>query len=419
LLIERLSEDDFFQRGHSVIFAVIKDLFEKGEPTDVVSMANRLEELNQMERAGGRIYLNEIIDRVATTASLEYYIEIVKKNSVLRKLIDVGSAISEMGYNNGDDADDIIRRAEMLVMDLGDSPTKAKSFEHLGGLVDEHIGQLEKVQQSGGEVIGIPTGFPKLDRMTTGLRDGDLVILAGRPSVGKTAFSLSIARRAALENYPVGIFSLEMSKDQVIDRMLAGEAHVDLQAMRGGFMSMTNWRQLLDITDKIKSAPIYVDDTPGISIAQLRSKARRMVVNHGVTFIIVDYLQLMDGTENGRSREQEVSYIARMLKSIARELNIPVIGLSQLNRAIEKRTGDDKRPRLSDLRESGELEQSADVVMFVYRDDYYQNKDEEISVDSEIIVAKQRNGPIGKVHVVFHKRFADFYPQFYEGENND
>jgi len=367
------------------------------------------------------MYLNELLDRVATTASLEYYAEIVKKKATLRTLIEAGGRISELGYDEVSETADVLDKAESIIFDVS-SRGSAGSYFLINDFLYEHIDTLEALHRDPNRhtITGFSTGFPRLDEMTSGLQRSDLVIVAGRPGTGKTSFALSVARHVAIrEKAAVGIFSLEMTKEQLLERLLCGEGKVSLHRLRGGYIPSAKWRDLAMAASKLQKTTIVIDDTPGASILEIRAKARRMASQHRLDLVIVDYLQLVEGSIRTDVREQEISHISRSLKRLARELSVPVIAVSQLNRAVEQR--EKKYPRLADLRESGAIEQDADVVMFIYREDYYRQPDEEAAAsgqgagsEAEIIIAKQRNGPLGKVKVNFHKAYASFYPMAWE-----
>jgi len=415
VLVEMLLPEYFYQRRHRVIFRAIRELFENSKPADVVSLANRLEERDEMERAGGRMYLNELVDRVATTASLEYYAEIVKKKATLRALIEAGGRIAELGYDEVSETGDVLDKAESLIFDISGRDS-AGVYCLLGDFLGEHMEKLEALHRDPNRhtITGFSSGFPGLDKMTSGLQRSDLIVVAGRPGTGKTSFALAVARHAAIrEKAGIGIFSLEMAKEQLLERLLCGEGKVSLHSLRGGYISPAKWRDLAAAASKLHRATIVVDDTPGASILEIRAKARRMASQHKIDMIIVDYLQLVEGAVRSDIREQEIAHISRSLKRLARELDVPVIAVSQLNRAVEQR--EKKYPRLADLRESGAIEQDADVVMFIYREDYYRQPEEEptsegAASEAELIIAKQRNGPLGVTRVSFHKGYASFYP---------
>jgi len=418
ILVERLKPEYFYRRAHRVIFRTIRELFDRSEPSDIVSLANRLEEKGDMEKVGGRIYLTELLDRVTTTASLEYYANIVRKKATLRALIEAGGRIAEFGYDEASDTDEILDKAESLIFDISRRESKG-NYYLISEFLYEHIDTLEELHSNPDKhaLTGFSTGFPRLDEMTSGLHRSDLIVLAGRPGMGKTSLALTLARNVAIrEKAKVGIFSLEMTKEQLLERLLCGEAKVSLHRLRGGYVPTDKWRDIANAASAFQKATIIVDDTPGNSILEIRAKTRRMAVQHGLDMIIVDYLQLVEGSIRTDIREQEISHITRSLKKLARELDIPVIAVSQLNRAVEQRERGRRYPRLSDLRESGAIEQDADVVAFIYRADYYDEPSDTAKSgqgagsEAEIIIAKQRNGPVDKLPVIFHKAYASFYP---------
>lgn len=418
VLVERLKPEDFYRRAHRVIFRTIRDLFDRGEPSDIVSLSNRLEEKGEMEQVGGRIYLTDLLDRVTTTASLEYYAEIIRKKAVLRALIESGGRIAELGYEEANTTAEALDKAETLIFDISRRNSTA-DYVLVNQFLYEHIDTLEELHRDPNRhtITGFATGFPQLDEMTSGVQRSDLVVLAGRPGTGKTSLALALVRHIAIrEKAAVGIFSLEMTKEQLLERLLCGEAKVSLHRLRGGYVPAAKWRDIANAASKFQQSTIIIDDTPGISILEIRAKARRMAAQHGLDFLVVDYLQLIEGSIRTDVREQEIAHITRSLKKLARELKIPVIAISQLNRAVEQRERGKRYPRLSDLRESGAIEQDADVVAFIYRSDYYDEPSDLAASgqgaggEAEIIVAKQRNGPLGKVPVVFHKAYASFYP---------
>jgi len=422
VLVERLTPEHFYMQRHRVIFRTIRELFAAQSggkiSADIVAVANRLEERGDMERAGGRLYLNELLDRVTTTSSLEYYCDIVRKKAVLRALIQAGGQISEIGYDEVSEADEVLDKAESLIFEITASNLD-RSYVLVEDFLYEHIDALEEIHRNPERhtLRGLSTGFRELDEMTSGMQASDLVIIAGRPGTGKTSFVLSLARYAAIHGKAsVGVFSLEMTKEQLLERLLCGEAKVSLHRLRGGFVPQPKWRDIASAAGKLQKAKVIIDDTPGCSVLEIRAKARRMASQHGLDMLIVDYLQLVDAGVRTDIREQEIAYISRSLKKLARELDVPVIAVSQLSRAVERR--ESKRPLLSDLRESGALEQDADVVMFIYREDYYNRPEEKSHLsgqgagsDAEVIIAKQRHGPPGTVMVSFNKAYASFYPR--------
>jgi replicative DNA helicase len=424
ILVERLRPEYFYHRAHRIIFRTIRELFDRSEPSDIVSLANRLEEKGDMEKAGGRIYLTELLDRVTTTASLEYYTDIVRKKATLRALIESGGRIAEFGYDEASDTSEILDKAESLIFDISRRESHG-NYYLINEFLYEHIDTLEELHSDPSKhtLTGFPTGFPRLDEMTSGLHRSDLIVIAGRPGMGKTSLALTLARNVALRaKAKVGFFSLEMTKEQLLERLLCGEAKVSLHRLRGGYVPPDKWREIAKAASAFQRATIIVDDTPGNSILEIRAKARRMAVQHGLDMLIVDYLQLVEGSIRTDIREQEIAHITRSLKKLARELNIPVIAVSQLNRAVEQRERGRRYPRLSDLRESGAIEQDADVVAFIYRADYYDEPSDSVKSgqgagsEAEIIIAKQRNGPVDKLKVVFHKAYASFYPLSMERE---
>lgn len=417
ILIDKLRPEDFYRRAHRVIFRTIRDLFDRGEPSDIVSLSNRLEEQGDMEKAGGRVYLNELLDRVTTTASLDYYTEIIHKKATLRALVEAGGRISEFGYDEASETDEILDKAETIIFDISRNEASG-NYYLINEFLYDHIDTLEELHRDPNRhtITGFSTGFPRFDEMTSGLQRSDLIVVAGRPGTGKTSLALALARHIAIrENAAVGIFSLEMTKEQLLERLLCGEAKVSLHRLRGGYVPAAKWRDIANAASKFQKARIMVDDSPGTSVLEIRAKARRMMAQHGLDMLIVDYLQLLEGSIRTDVREQEIAHITRSLKKLARELNVPVIAISQLNRAVEQREKGKRYPRLSDLRESGAIEQDADLVVFIYRADYY-NEPADATKDgqgaggeAEIIIAKQRNGPLGKVPVIFHKAYASFY----------
>jgi len=420
ILIEKLAPDDFYLKRHRVVFRTMVELFaqEGHTTTDIVAVANRLEERGEMEAAGGRMYLNELLNSVTTTASLEYYTDIVKKKAVLRALVNAGGRIAELGYDEVSETDAVLDKAESLIFDIT-AKNLDRSYYLIKDFIDDHVESLEKLSRDPTRqtIRGYSTGFHELDEITSGLQPSDLIIIAGRPATGKTSFVLSIARHIGIrEKAAIGIFSLEMTKEQLLERLLCGEAKVSLHRLRGGYVPVKKWKDIVHAAGKLQEAKIIIDDTPGSSILEIRAKARRMASQYGLDAVIVDYLQLVEAGIRADIREQEIAYISRSLKKLARELDVPVVAVSQLSRAVERR--ESKRPMLSDLRESGALEQDADVVMFIYREDYYEPPPEKVHVSGqgagsevEIIIAKQRHGPPGTVKIAFNKAYASFYPR--------
>jgi replicative DNA helicase len=403
-VIEMLSPEDFYREAHGTIYKVLSTLFDKGEPVDLVTISEELRDIDALEDVGGISYLTSIVNSVPTAANVTYYAKIVEEKSILRRLIKSASKISQLGYKSDHDLDIILDKSEQLIFNI----SQRRSVQSYSGIKDvlmKTFDNLEHLYDNKGGVTGVPTGFQDLDNMTSGFQDSDLVIIAARPSMGKTALALNIAQFAAIqEEIPVVIFSLEMSKEQLVQRMLCSEAQVDNHRLRTGYLNENDWNRLTDAAGSLSEANIFIDDTPGITVMEMRAKARRIKAEHGLGLVLIDYLQLMQGSRS-ESRQQEVSDISRSLKGLARELSVPVVSLSQLSRAVEQRN--DKRPQLSDLRASGSIEQDADVVAFIYRDDYY-NPDSEKEGITEIIIGKQRNGPVGKVELAFQKEYTKF-----------
>jgi len=403
-----LIEDDYFYRGvHQRIYQAIISLYEKNEPVDIVTLSEQLQHNNEVASVGGSVYLTALLNSVPTAANIKYYAKIVQDKALLRKLITVATNIVTMGYEGGEDVTNVLDQAERMIFDVVQKKI-TREFVPLEAILHDSFELIEKLYKQKEHVTGVPSGFVDLDKYTSGFQPSDLIIIAGRTSMGKTSFALNIAMNAAIKSkVPAGIFSLEMSKEQLVQRVLCAEARVDANKLRTGYLSESDWPKLTTAAGVLAEAPIYIDDTPSLSVLEIRAKARRLKARHNIGLIIVDYLQLARGTSSrGRdNRQQEVSEISRSLKSLAREINAPVIALSQLSRAPEART--DKKPMLSDLRESGAIEQDADLVMFVYREEYYKPTEENQGI-AEIIIGKQRNGPTGTVKLTFINRFTRF-----------
>ena len=406
-VIEVLGPQDFYRTAHQKIYAAITDLFDKAEPVDLVTLANKLKEMGQLEKIGGASYLARLVDTVPLAVNARHYAKIIHDKASLRRLIEKANAIIKRCFEERGEADDVVDFAESAVFEISEKKAR-QSFFPLSKIILGNIETLEENQGNRSLVTGVPTGFTQLDTLTSGLQNSDLIILAARPSMGKTALALNIARNAAVEaNIPVAVFSLEMSKEQLSLRMLCSEARIDSSRLRGGFFSMEDWHRLTDAAGILSECPIYIDDSPSLSAMEIRAKARRLKMDKNIGLIIIDYLQLMQGRSSAERRDLEISEISRALKALAKELELPVMALSQLNRMLEQRT--DKRPRLSDLRESGALEQDADVVAFIYRDEVY-NKDEDNPNrgTAEILLSKQRNGPTGDVYLTFLNSYTRF-----------
>ncbi|MDO4519676.1 MAG: replicative DNA helicase [Eubacteriales bacterium] len=402
---EILTSDDFYQKQYGIIFDAMVELCNEGKPVDLVTLQNRLKEKDVPPDISGMEYVRDLIAAVPTSANVKYYANIVSDNAALRRLIKVNEEVANSCYLQKDSAETIMEEAEKNLFKVLQRKM-SDDYVPMQQIVLEAIGNIEKASKTKGSVTGIPTGFIDLDYKTSGMHGSDLILIAARPSMGKTAFVLNIAQYMAVrKDVTVAIFSLEMSKVQLVNRLLAMESHVDSQSMRTGTLKDEDWAKLVEGVETLGNTNIIIDDTPGISVSELRSKCRKYKLEHNLGIIMIDYLQLMSGSGKSDSRQQEISDISRSLKAIARELNVPVIALSQLSRAVEQRP--DHRPMLSDLRESGAIEQDADVVMFIYRDDYY-HKDTEKKDIAEIIIAKQRNGPIGTVELVWLPKYTQF-----------
>jgi replicative DNA helicase len=407
--LEILKGDEFYKESHRIIFTAIQDLFEDNEPIDILTVTNLLDHRKQLEGVGGASYLAALTDVMPTASNVGAYAKIVSEKAVLRKLIQSANEIVASAYGGGKSSDEILDSAESAIFRVAERRIK-NSYFPLKEVIKKNIEQIERYQEYRESVTGVTSGYKDLDKQTAGFQKSDLIIIAARPSMGKTAFALCIARNAAVEGgVPVGFFSLEMSKEQLAMRLLCSEARVDSQKIRSGFLSQQECGKLLQAAGKYMDVPIYIDDTPGISPLELRAKARRMMADQGLGMVMVDYLQLMRGRDSER-REQEISDISRSLKGLAKELDIPVIALAQLNRKVEERT--DKRPMLSDLRESGAIEQDADVIAFIYRDEVYTKQACKEPGVAEIIIGKQRNGPAGGTvkltYINTYTRFEDY-----------
>ena len=404
---EIISGEDFYQTAYGVVFDSVVELFNEGKPVDLITLQNRLKEKDVPEEIRSLEFVRDLVAAVPTSANIKYYAEIVAEKSLLRKMIKMNDEITNACYLAKEPVEAIMERTEKQVFELVQN-RGASDYVPIRQVVLNALEKIEKASKSKGTVTGIPTGFIDLDYKTSGFQPSDFILVAARPSMGKTAFVLNIAQHVAFrQNKTVAIFSLEMSKEQLVNRLFSLESYVDAQLLRTGNLKDSDWEKLIEGAGTIGKSNLIIDDTPGISISELRSKCRKYKLEHGLDMIIIDYLQLMSGSVGKRSdsRQQEISDISRSLKAVARELNVPVISLSQLSRAVEQRP--DHRPMLSDLRESGAIEQDADVVMFIYRDDYY-HKDTEHVNEAEIIIAKQRNGPIGTVTLTWLPQYTKF-----------
>ena len=404
--VEILKPDAFYRDDNKAIFEAILNLYKKAEPIDIITLKDELESMNKFEQVGGYEYLASLPEKVPTTANVQKYIKIVEEKSILRNLIKTANEIISLGYDPTEDVEDIMDSAEKKIFDIMQSKNQ-KGYTPIKDALVESFAKLEELYNRKQYITGVSTGFIALDHKTAGLHGSELILVAARPAMGKTAFALNIATNAAVRGkVPVAIFSLEMSKDQIVNRILCSEAMVDSNKVRTGKFEEGDWVKLAGAIGPLSESEIYIDDTPGISVMEIRTKCRKLKMEKNIGLIVIDYLQLIQGN-NKRvgSREQEISEISRSLKILAKELDVPVIALSQLSRAVEQRP--DHRPMLSDLRESGAIEQDADIVMFIYRDDYY-NKESEKKDIAEIIIAKQRGGTIGPVDLLWMGNYTKF-----------
>lgn len=402
--VEKLEENDFYRDGHKVIFKTISEMFKDDMPVDLVTLLERLKATEKLEKAGGVTYVSELSSSLLTTINLSTYIKIVKEKSILRKLIKASTSIIEDSYNKQGEVEEVLEGAEKKIFDIAEKRTTS-DFEPLNVVLERGFLEIERLFNNKGEITGVGSGFVDLDAKTSGFQKGDMVLIAARPSMGKTTFALNIAEHAALrEGKSVVVFSLEMSKEQLAYKLLCSEANVDMLKLRTGALDDKDWENIARATGPLSKAKIYIDDTAGVTVMEMRSKCRRLKLEYGIDLIVIDYLQLMSGSSN-ESRQQEVSEISRSIKALAKEMECPVIALSQLSRAPEQRA--DHRPMLSDLRESGSIEQDADLVMFLYRDEYYNKETEDTNI-AECIIAKQRNGPVGTVKLAWLGQYSKF-----------
>ncbi len=406
LTIDHLDENSFYTEGNRKIFGSILKLYDTGKAVDIVTLIEELKKSDILDEVGGPARVSEIAGIVPTSANVEHYARIVKEKALLRSLINTATKIASESYDPSTEVSELIDRAEKLIFNITSGHKSGDRVCEMKEVVKESIEMIDRLYQRKENVTGIPTGFHDMDIKTAGLQESDLIILAGRPSMGKSALAISMMEYAAVvEKVPCAYFSLEMSKDQLAQRMLCSIAGVDAHKVRTGFFSQTDWPKLISAASKLSEAPIYIDDTPGISALELRAKARRLKSKHDIRLVIIDYLQLMRGAARSENRQQEISEISRSMKALAREINVPVIAISQLSRAVEQRS--DHRPMLSDLRESGAIEQDADVVMLIMREEYY-NPTEENKGIAEVNIAKQRHGPIGVVKLAFLPEYTRF-----------
>ena len=417
--MEVLRPEDFYKEAHRKIFRGCVDLFERNEPVDLVTLANELMRRKQLDEVGGASQLSALVDAVPTAANVAYHARVVKDKAVLNALIEKATAVVSKAYADSEDTDQLLDWAEQQIFEISQDKI-SRTFAPVKSILKGTFQLIEKLYDRKSHVTGVPTGFADFDRLTSGLQAAELIVVAGRPSMGKTSFCLNIAQQAAIrESIAVAIFSLEMSKEQLVQRMLCSEASVDSHRLRTGYLSDTDWPKLTTAAGRLSEAPIYIDDTPGISLLEMRAKARRLKAERGLGLVIIDYLQLVSGRARAENRQQEISEISRGLKAMAKDLNVPVVALSQLSRAVESR--DPPRPQLSDLRESGAIEQDADVVTFLYRPAFYRKRkgeetDEPEDNTTEIIIGKQRNGPTDTVYLTFLREYTRFESQERERE---
>ena len=404
-ILEKIKVDDFFLNQNKEIYSAMLDFFNQSKPIDIVSLKEQLTVRGTLEGAGGLEYLKEIAMFVPTTANLNHYIEVMLEKSDLRNMISIAQELSQMGYSGTSEAGQLIDYAEQKLLDISKKRTN-HSYSRINEVIASTLERLNKLSKDKNKVTGIPTGFSDLDEMTSGLQNSDLILVAARPAMGKSSFAMNIAEYAALhKNVPVLVFNLEMSKEQIVSRMLCSDALVDSSKLRTGDLDQNDWDKILRSVPTLSKAPVFIDDTPGISVSEIRAKSRNLKLKENIGLIVIDYLQLMQGAAGSESRQQEISNISRNLKIMAKELDVPVIALSQLSRAPEQRQN--HRPILSDLRESGAIEQDADIVMFLYRDDYYDEESEEKNV-AECIIAKHRNGEVGTIKMCWLGQFTKF-----------
>jgi replicative DNA helicase len=405
--IDQLDKAAFYSGANQKIFQAIIKLYDQNEPVDMVTLIEELKKREELESIGGPSYIAELANSIPTAANIEYYTKIVREKHLLRALINTATQIVSESYDPAGEVDDLLDRAEQLIFQITSEDRKRKmQVSGMKEIVKESIETIDRLYQRKENITGIPTGFHDLDVLTAGFQRSDLIVLAGRPAMGKSALAISVLEHAGVvQKIPCAYFSLEMSKDQLAQRMLCSLAGVNAHKVRTGFFSQTDWPKLVTAAGKLSDAPIYIDDTPGMTAFELRSKARRLKSRHNIQMIMVDYLQLMSGGKRSENRQQEISEISRSMKALARELDLPIVAVSQLSRAVEQRA--DHRPQLSDLRESGAIEQDADIVMLLLREEYY-NPTEENKGVTEVIVAKQRHGPVGTVRLAFLPEFTKF-----------
>ena len=403
---EILDATAFYRDTNRRVFEAITGLYERNESADLITVCEELRKRGSLEVVGGAAYISQLLDTVPTAANVEYHANLVLEKATLRRLIEVATEIVQRGYEATDESGQIIDRAEELIFSIND-PRLKRGFLPIKGLLPEAVEVIQEISDNKRPVTGVPTGFHDLDKLTSGFQKSDLIVVAGRPSMGKTSLALNMAEFIAVnEKQPVGIFSLEMSREQLVMRLLSSQARIPSHKLRTGYLKPEEWTALTDAAGALSEAPIFIDDTPAISVMEMRAKARRLKNEYGLALLVVDYLQLARGYQNPESRQQEISQISRALKALAKELAVPVIAVSQLSRAVEQR--EDKRPMLSDLRESGAIEQDADLVLFIFREEYYKPNKPEAQGIAEVIIGKHRNGPTGHISLAFLAELAQF-----------
>lgn len=404
-VVEILKPEDFYRESHGIIYRTILELYDRNQPADLITVTDELNQRKLLEKVGGAAYLTSLVAGVNSISNVQHYCKIIEEKAVMRKLIVASSEIMDSGYSESDDVESILDIAEQKIFDIAQSRNR-QPFTHIKDILIETIDRIDELYKNKGKIIGLPSGFVDLDMKTSGFQPSDLILIAARPSMGKTAMAMNIVEYVAVkQKVPVMVFSLEMSKQQLTQRLLCSLSMVDSHRLRMGDLTEEDWPKLAAAVGILADAPIYIDDTPAITTMEMRAKCRRLKLEKGLGLVVIDYLQLMQSNKKAESRQQEVSEISRSLKALAREIDVPVIALSQLSRAPETRS--DHRPMLSDLRESGSIEQDADIVMFLYRDDYY-NPDTDKKNIAEVIIAKQRNGPTGTVELAWLGQYTKF-----------
>ncbi|MBU5636934.1 replicative DNA helicase [Geomonas sp. Red69] len=407
-VLEVLTPEEMYRESHRKIMRAMIELNERGEPCDLITMTTILRKKGELEEVGGGAYLATLVDFVPMAANISYYCKIVKEKYITRKLISAATDIVSNGFEDKVEVEELLDSAQKVIFEISENKLRP-SYYKVSDILKDTIKNIELLYEKKELVTGVPTGYTDLDKLTAGFHAGDLVIIAGRPAMGKTTFALNVAQYASVDSekkFPAAIFSLEMPKEQLVERLLCSASRVDLTRLRSGHLQENDWPKLIKGAGLLHNSKIFIDDTPSITVMELRSKARRLKAEHDIGIIVIDYLQLMRGGANSESRQQEISEISRSLKALAKELSIPVIALSQLNRSLEQRT--DKRPMMSDLRESGAIEQDADIIMFVYRGEVYDKENEDLKGKAEVIIGKHRSGPIGTVDLAFRGEFTRF-----------